>query len=86
MGKKNQIELAVDILVSRVRNAKNLERQQYKGKDPYRQKKVDPVEQLYTFNTTTPDVKEQLKQEMPDAFAKWEADMLKIQDSYNGGA
>ena len=81
---KSIFDLASDILKERLDSAFKVMSEQYKGKDPYRQEKVEPVEQLYEFNQIPDEVKQQLRIQMPQVYNKYEQDMNKIQERYNG--
>lgn len=82
---KNIFDLASDMLKTRLDNAFAIMKVEYKGKDPYRQEKVEPVDQLYEFNQISQEVKEQLRLEMPEVFNKYEQEMLTIQRRYGVG-
>jgi len=84
MASKNIFDIASDLLKTRLDNASVLMSKQFKGKDPYRQEKVEPVEQLYEFNQIPDEVKQQLRIQMPQVYNKYEQDMNKIQERYNG--
>ena len=66
MPRENQLDLATDILKSRMSDAFEELRTQYKGTNPYRKEPIPRKERLMQYEQFTPEVEQMLRQSMGD--------------------
>lgn len=82
MENKSDMDMAVDILKERLKDAGKIMHEKYKNTRPFRQPVIPDREKLYNYEQIAPEVKMQYQQQDPVGFASIEEQMAKLRRKY----